>query len=378
MDSTRHTTRNDLLETLPGIEHYIPGDPSTKKLVIFSSGGTTGNPLTMIRREPDDTDIMDWYYSGFTQYCRVISRRQIALRVCQSLLSNQSNGKRFFFLSKDDFDLPDVLEKVEEFKPEKLGGSSSALARFFEKLNLTKRSHFLSSSIKAIIFHSELISRALYRQVRSDFPDADIEFYYSFTESSINLGRSCPHIIKKYYERNGCTAVHPIFDTEIADLSEDAIGEIVISTHELHKYHTGDIGTLIEEQCPCGSKKTLLIYGREDRVHCLGATFLASEVDKIFDTLSAYVKDYRLEVSQENNRAKEIGKVAISILPTQKLRSHESAEKLIADTVFENLYITPTRTLATLVREGLFTNPVIKFVDSLPTSIKQRRLTKRI
>ena len=107
-----------------------------------------------------------------------------------------------------------------------------------------------------------------------------------------------------------------------------------------------------------------------------GAVLYREELERAMRALARYVLDYRLVAREDMVAGAPRGVVALQILPTPLLRARSDAERFLADAFAAELYVTPTRTLADLLRKGTFASLEVVFVGSFPPQAKAVKLKK--
>lgn len=376
-----YTTKEDLNKTVTGIEQYKPGDPSTKKLYIAaSSGTTTGLPtLLVVKNNEYDEYQYGLRIGGIKQDIRVSANTMFNLRrVAEALYCGEPN--RIMCLDRDlDVASSHLSKIIEEFGPTELDGVPSFAVQVIENVIAEDGHANVFTNIRTFFTVGEALTPTKIAYLTKLMPKITFQGEYGCAEGGSYIAFSCP---TRFPEEN--EPYHVVQNigirVEIEDPDEDGFGEIVVSTPAITRYRTGDAGKIVPGICECGAQDTLVVRGRIDFdiVHCRGATFLISEIDRVFGNLRPYVADYLVEVDEHAGGGTLIGTVSITIVPTEKLREHPTASRFICDTFSERLYVTKTRTLAQLVEDGLFKEPEVHFREKIVTGTKKKiRLRKK-
>ncbi len=373
----KYTVKDDLQKSFFGIEQYRPGDRSSKNFFIRLTSGTTGGQPTMVASQflGCKSRYEFFFFKSLKRVLTISYKNNHDLRVVQTYLNHRSQATRTFCLSKRDMEHPLIFSVIDDFKPQLILSPPSLLNVFTDKLYGKVTGNF-PKKIEKIHLAGEMLSRTYLNKFVYSFPKSEVKLFYSMSETSI-IGTPCRYLTKKYKD-DKFRIYHPVKAVSIVEPDQTGAGEISVYTPELSHYLTGDAGKIIKEKCKCGASETLFLYGRinYDIVHCVGATFHASEVERVFSLLGGLVKDYYLEIKEIFGEGKTFGSVTISIVPTQKLQIMKNCEDFVAEFVKKHLRLTKTRCLGDLVDAGIFLEPKISLVTSLPESGKKVRMRK--
>ncbi|MCH7883544.1 hypothetical protein IIA95_03985 [Patescibacteria group bacterium] len=372
----QHLANQGLNGKIQGMEQYLPGDESTKELILSTtSGTTTGKPTSLItkivRKKDHWTQPRACLCATSPRYGQMLSQARVMFHPTSKLL-------RVLFISGEDLNNPGLGSIIAEFNPSEIRTSPSYLNLFIKKLRSLAQIHIIKH-LKHVYLSGERANAYLIQQIKNVMPQATLNFRYTLAEIG-GVGMSCPYLIRTMYNTGAFNPIHinSAYHIDIINPNKNNIGEIVITTPHVSNYRTGDAGKLVKKPCPCGAKQTLLVYGRYhyDIVHSVGATILLSELERIFDTLKDYVEDYLVEVREIDNKIETVGKITFKIVATERLKALPSPSHFIVNTISRNLFITKTQTLANLIRSGTFLYPEVEFVKGFPASNKKIRLKK--
>jgi len=371
-----YTTKEEMQRGgIVDIELYKPGDPSANELYIMSTSGSLGNPLVLVRKTPPP-QYRHLNMNMERRYIYVGSRRQAGL-LLQYQLHHETN-EFTCFLNKEEFDSVDPVWFFTELMPLELGGNPLA---YLDVLRTAVQKHPPLRELPLVIsVGSSILSPEALKEIQEMFPKATPRFrYYSSETAPASLGKSCPNIIKKYHTLvpGGCSAIHTPYEVEILEADEDGWGEVVLTTYHLNKYRTGDWGKFIPELCPCGETQTLLVRGRfrADKVICNGAIFHITEIERVMEKFSRYIKDMRIEV-EEKTAPHTYGTVKLRIIPTKELKARENPETYIGELLAKELAVSKTKRLADLVERGAFEKPSVELLPYFPFGEKEIRVKK--
>lgn len=379
IDGKKYNTKEDLQGSFFGMEKYRPGHPSAKNLFIRMTSGTTGGAPTMIlSRITYKRTLHNYYNENFSKpFLMFNPQNHFSLLREQLFFNHGPKSDRILFLGKRDIENPSVYSLVADFHPRIIRAHVSLFNFFVDKLFIRKEFNLLTD-VQKVYLAGEMLSESLFDKFKKVLPKSDIKSEYSSIEAHL-IGLSCKFLPDKH-KRDKFLVYHPIKTgfVKIIQPDESGIGEISIKTRELAYYLTGDAGKIIKERCKCGASETIFLYGRinYDIVHCVGATFHASEIERVFSLLGDLVKDYYLEIKEVFGEGKTLGSLTISVVPTKKLQAMKEGGAFVREFIKNNLQLTKTRCLGELVGAGIFMPPNVLLVPSLPASGKKIRMRK--
>ncbi len=371
----KYITREDLEHRLFGIWQYKPGKLIKDLFVQATSGTTSGKPAIIAIRFILDKKLLAYYKDYYSRPLLLLLPNYCYSLLWAEVVLEHFKKARILTLNKRDMEHPLLYSILSEFEPEIIRSPIASILNYLID-NLPKDAFALVRKVKTIYMGGERPSSALLQKLRATFPESELKLHYGTVEIGI-VGIHCSYLAKKYGD-SAFRIFHPIKRLTIVEPDSEGVGEIAGFTPELPGYLTGDAGRLIKEKCRCGASETLFLYGRinYDLVNCVGAVFHISEVERVFLSLSDYVKDYYLEIKDVLAPGKTFGSVTISVVPTEKLRSMKNGEHFVCEFVRKHLQLTKTRYLGDLVRDGIFLPPKTVFVSSFPESGKKIRMRK--
>lgn len=372
----KYTSKNDLLDSVTGLELYKKGDGGTKYLYLASTSGSTGKPLLIVRKEPENPK-EHHSLRDYGNYLSIAARRQHALFATHEIIKHGDAANYVLHIDKNELDLVDLPWLCKQMDAQVLSGLPQTYLTLKNQTALRSQKNPCHTISKILIVRG-LLERQNKKKLAEFFPNSEIEFRYMMSECT-SIGVSCSHIVKKFYgTTGGSTPVHPIKQVEILDADKDGWGEIIISTSQLHNYKTGDLGKIIMESCVCGAKSVLLVKGRahQDRIHSVGATFLLEEIEKIFATFKNNVTDYSVEIRDIESHGVLSGKVTILVALKGQTDDPLSRLETIKNVFEKELFVTKSRTLGELIHAGIFLPTDVKIVEEPTSKEKPMRLRK--
>lgn len=373
-----YLTRKDFEDKVYGIDAYLPGDPSTKSLGIKTTSGTTGGKLPFIVVKNLITEEKKKYLlDRLSATVRIRSLRTTNLNTANHFLRD---GKldRLLLVDRTDLKSGMLPELIERFKPREIIAQTSYFNACFELIEKAGKSGSLAD-VKELYLTGEVMSDAYLKRFKIAMPAASYHGDYGMSQADW-FTTSCEHLSRRHPEA-AYQIYHPFksHHIEIIDPDESGMGEIVLSTPEFSNYRTGDLGSLIREVCACGEDQALTVYGRKeyDVIHAAGATFLVTQVEKLFQPLAHLVQDYCVEIGERMEERNTIGLVQLAIVPTNSLMVREEKTTLIA-AIFGALQVTQTRRLQDLIDEGLFSPIQVRFEKEIVQQTSKKIRMKKI
>lgn len=371
VNDRRYTTKEDLHDCISGEQYYIPGDPSTCDLTLKVTGGTTGVPAMSI------LGTQTWKYDLMSRFIRMAPKNTSTLAAIATALRHAPHHISVLPLNLQEYtNLTPVefREAVSDFTPRELHTTRSLLTHVIEDMERKKVLDALRS-LEIINMTGETASVEHLRHIRRVFPGRHIYTDYGTSEGGA-VGFLCAResmTEKEPHERR----YHPVADKVIEIINPDAegFGEIVTTSKELKRYRSGDIGKIVVEDCECGASRSFYIKGRSgyDIAQCAGATFLHSEVERVFQELESTIIDYVLEVFEYNSGGVMRGKALLRIVPKRNTTvSEEEIARTARNTLLQKLYVTPTRTVGDLIRDDVFLPLEVEVVENIERGSAKR------
>ena len=376
----RYTSKEDFQGSIIGLENYIPGDPSTKDLAIKASSGTSGiGPTVIVEKSPVQSK-KEKYLKKIKASIRLGGQRASALAGV-NLLLRHAHINRTLAIDAKDLKHPAIAHVLAGFAPTELYAIPLSFLRTVMRTLKTSSVGWAFRRVRLIYFSGEWTSLREKEEIFKPFHKLEeyIDEYGSAEAGS--YAYSCKELTKRY-SKKGLLVFHPtpVMHSQLKDISAEGIGEVIVSTHELLNYRTGDAGKLITETCTCGSTQTLVLFGRihSDYLNCAGATFALEKVERVFEALTDIVQEYQICVKEHDDGVTLRGEVHIYFVSTKEYESKSNAEDYVEQFVNRMLPVTPTRTLGELVKEGVFLPTITQVVKSIPKKGYKRVRLKKI
>ena len=336
---------------------HPPEDPSSF-LVRVTSGTSGTQPLVIITEYSSEAPASA--VAGGMK--RIIScSGSMGVRLANALIVRKTaEGAVVQVLPLDPRDLLSGLDDLlKDFRPQVIYG----LCSYVMKMSTFVRPS-VAHCIRRLTFVGEILLPEVERHLADRFPDAEQDEQYMASETGGYIAnRLCGHLPRNHY--------HPALGVtiRILDADEEGVGDILISkrifrTVRLEDYRVGDIGRFVPGVCPCGEPVTFELLGRKgiDYVKLVGALLRRQEFDRVLAAFPGLIRDYRVEARQSTKRGVMQGLVT--------LRIHYPGGTFSADLVREirekierNLFVTPSKTFADLVSQGVFKPLIVEFSD---------------
>lgn len=293
---------------------------SRKRMQLVASGGTTGNPVQAYRdlRNEYRSDAALWRFWKWAGYVlgmksvrfeAHLDELEIAKNIREKLrlfMDNVSNLNAFN-LSKKNMD--NYVALINQKKPEVFRGYSSAILNFTRYV----RDHGIKiHKPKSIIITADKIYQKEKREISSFFL-CDVFEEYGCREIGVFAHECEQHSGLHVADEDFIIEVINPSDNSLAERNE--FGEIVITcllnyAMPMIRYKLGDFGKVLNNNCTCGRKLTLIDY-IEGRV----ADFIITKSKKrVYGPAFQIAFDNVKGISQYLIEQKEIGKINIKII----------------------------------------------------------------
>lgn len=237
------------------------------------------------------------------------------------------------------------------------------------------------AKIKYIILGGEFTSEAKYGFFKKSFPNAYFDFTFGGIESRGKKGLRCDFLNKNIAPR----FFHPrtdffyfeVIDQEGRPVAESETGEMVITTLfktplPLVRYRTGDLVSISKDDCGCGKKLLMEVFGRvgTDSARVGGVTLYSHLID---EALGAFPGDWQMHIFEEVFQRRLLPRLVLKVSNT-KPRDINS----IKTRVEKGLKVGPGLYLSKLVRDGFFLPLKVEIVDGFETGFKQIKIVSHL
>src|SRR3989338_322158 len=349
------------------LREYQPHKNGRKFQITTTSGTTKKPPMAIIRPINKRNPAVSMQKRGNCLYALNTIQAQLSIVVAYIY------DKDGTCLSLQPVDIDEHIETLlRDFEPKVLGGLKVFILNILEKIS----DNINTASIKEVILRESLWTNEERSFFLKKFPHATIVECYGIGEVGL-IGRRCP----SDYTRAIYHVVRDDVTLTVLHEDETRVGELAITTQisrsvSLQGYAPGDAARLVVINCSCDYGVSFELFGRigHDYVKLTGALARVEEFDRVANELSLYVQDYRADVGEKFYEGKILGKIVLHIVPTKILDSQNNAKEFLEKEFERRLFLTPTRTLVQLVREGLFFPLEVQFTEHFPDTIKMTKL----
>ena len=341
--------------------------------LIRTTSGTTGEgPLVIAIK-------VTWgFFSLFEGLMRpVVCIGALNGRLTYVLAVYHTNGDapmRVVALDAGDLSLESAL-LLGDFKPDTFRGGPSFVAGALQLLPSAVR-----SEVRNIRLTGETLTEERAQAFTQQAPNATVRMMYATSElgtlsKSESPSSACPYLKRNQY--------HPAdgVEIEIEDMDVSGVGEVYVSKtlgeERIMHYRIGDVARFLPP-CRCGEQVTFELVGRtgRDYVKLVGAILRREEFDRVA-RLFPYIDDYRVEAREVSAGGAPRGHITLRFYhrggPVTDALLEETKEKFSRE-----LFLTPTQTLAALVKQNIFLPPTIEFsVKPLPQGHKDIKISER-
>lgn len=368
----KFVTKSDLGDFVLGLDEYQPlQEENRRKYLAATSGTSTGTPTLVMMDIPNVTkdDLSRAWNQDARAIARVSSHNYFTLFHCIELLFD-SSLERFLCIDAKQLKHPHLSQLLNEYEPREIQGIPSMIEYILRTVSQQTRDVF-QRTVTSIGTIGEILNKRIFTLIKKTLPTAKITSQYGLTEIVYFSFNELTD-----FSKNNEYIVRDPHSCQVSILNPDTngYGEIVITSTPLGAYRTGDFGKVNIKN----GQTIITLQGRAnfDIVHCLGATFIASEIETLFNGIQDFVSDYDVEVSE---RAHEpVGEIRIQVVPTTQLLQQKDPNKFISQYFAQHLYVTKTRVLSELIAQGTFSEPIVTLGEIQHSGKKKYRLHKKM
>lgn len=273
---------------------------------------------------------------------------------------------------------PRMTEAIEEFQADTVVTFPSSIAYLTTTFPKT---YTMLKNITHAFFAGDFLSSKQQVQVKSRISKAHLDLDYIMTEVD-SIGLCCTFLESQY----GSNAYHPFKNriVELIDVDDHGRGEVVVTKMDpfelsLIRYRTGDVARAIEKRCKCGNQWTMFLDGRKnmDYIKHLGVLITRAEIEKVLKKFENEVEEWRGEVREVESRGLLLAELTLLIKPIHRMWRSKIDSHLKAS-MEDALFLTPKKTLGSLVKEKKFMPLKVKVVEDFPITSKKVLLRKII
>lgn len=362
-------------ETLRDFFDNPPSPDAVMDYAVRLSSGSTGAGI-LVGIHKTSAHI---YRSAITKQWYVGSERvlccfgPVTMRVF-TVLDGQKFTEDALYLSLDVRDLgPGTNSVLADFGAEKMLGVPSYILHIAAYMDAQAR-----QNVRSINVFGEFLTGTTISMLAEFFPNAKVRSLFAVSEIGAISTVSCDHQPLNFYHPR------PGIEVGVYEPDEEGVGELLVSTRlnqtiPIERYKTGDSVRLHTGMCECGQTVTFEVLGRRgyDYLKVAGVTLRQEECERVAHALRAY-DDYRVEASSVQAEGQLKGKLVLHIVRRDGVGTEGLAREIGAN-FSKALYLTPTRTLAQLIDDGVFVPIVVMFRDTpFPETNKNIKLIESV
>ena len=262
--------KDDIRRNLSGI---ISKEFDVGSLKVFSTSGSTGQPLRVFISEKED-DYRKAKHLTANIFCGQKPRDRYVTITSPSHFGEVPALLRAIGVFDRSFisvfeDVNTQISKIEKIQPNVLAGYSSSLLLLAKVI---KKRGIDSIKPRFILGGAELIDDFSRRFIEEVF---DVPFYDQYAIVELDrIAWQCT--MKSQYHIDADSIIVQFVDEKGEEVSAGERGEIICTSlfnyaMPFIRYAVGDIGIASDEECPCGIRLPLMkmIEGRKDSLLCL-------------------------------------------------------------------------------------------------------------
>jgi len=363
-------TKEDLRALFAELLHQtFQKHPEPKRAHLYRlmhTSGTTGLPLPMVYRERPDWNERSVFLGFGKRIIMAFGSKSLRLDFARTYEDTDTPDVDVLYLSPNTE--PELMRQVwDEFRPTAFVCPPSVLLRLTSTATTED-----CGQITSLVIAGELASKEVIDKIKERFPNANLVNTYSSMESG-SMGISCPQCAwNEFHAREGVTF-------EIDDPDKEGVGDLLVSKNnsgavKLDRYKIGDVASLSSHD----EQPTIKLHGRRgfDYIKLAEVLLIREEFDRVMNSLSKFVKDYKAAVHSSLSKTGPQHKLKLYVVPSKNAELNQNELKqFLLDEFPKRLFVTPNSTLADAIATGIFTPLEIEIEKVIiHTTTKPQRL----
>lgn len=333
------------------LDDCIHAPPDDARLCIIRvTSGTSGSGLIVIATSYD-TQAPE-RLSGDSGVERMVTcLGSLNARLANVLIGRHGpDTKKIQILPLDPQDIRAGLDDFfHDFRPQGFHGFCSFVLNAVAFIPNT-----VASEVVVVKLTGELLTKTRESFLHERLPNARQTEIYIATEAGGSIANRCMYLPRNHFHPMPSVAI------EIESPDDEGFGYVLISkelfrSRSITRYRIGDVGRVTSVLCPCGYTEVLELWGRQgsDYMKLCGAILRREEFDRVAALFGTYIDDYQVEVTEVLHAGEIKGNITLRIYWHGQSATPALCEEL-AQHIAQEVFITPTQTLADLIRQGLF------------------------
>ncbi|MDD2822459.1 MAG: hypothetical protein PHQ59_00050 [Candidatus Daviesbacteria bacterium] len=353
-----YLTREDFINSDPFDRFYLPIDKF--KLYSISSGTTSENRVVILRANELNARTKKMSQKAVELGVKSCMIFLVPVIYLDSLEIRHKSINRYL---ANLYNMPSTAMLMSKLRVDSMIISPSNLTRLLPHLE----KFYDLKKIKYISMGGEYRSSERLSYFKEKFPNAYFNLKYAATGVG-GMGRSCKYLVKQspqllhprphlYYE-----FINPKEESELVVTHLDNSREL-----PLIRYKTGDMVKSYIEDCQCGEKEVIKVFGRigTDVIKAGGIYFYPEPIDDLIvsqkDILD--ISNWKLHIYEKDKKNK-LPRLHFQLMLGKGINK-SSAKKKIVKAINQKLFFESMESLEELVKQKRFLPIEVEFVQSI-------------
>ncbi len=351
--------------------------PHTEIDTLYYTSGTSGKPPAFCPRVAYDGGFMyrksSYNFAGSFLYSIKAQHR------ADLFLTEMGSLPRSLYL--DSKNLAACVRLAKAVGVDSMGVHTFTIQTIGEEMKRVG----MNEQIRLIDFVGETCSLMLYSYIRSTFPNTKIVSYYGLSEAEGAVAMTCRPLSDN--EPYPVFHAHPDFYLELINTEGEVLvpkigveGELLMTdlvsnrAFPLIRYRPGDTVRVVDERCKEHGTWTFTVLGKtaSDFMLIPGGQLRADEIERVLRAMPGVTDHFEMHRYDAGTPQKPILKVELHVQPLDPIADIN----ILAQVIATELRVSPTRTYAMGVADGLYEPLVLKRLPDGPASAKHKRMVR--